>query len=75
MAALTKATTRGDYQGGNAQVMPPCQLEAAPGSPRVTSGYMRGFSSNESQTSGTISAEDQEAADLERALAISQTQL
>lgn len=75
MAALTKATSGGDYQGVDAQVMPPRRLEATPGSPRTTSGYMRGFSGNESQTSGTISAEDQEAADLERALAISKTQL
>jgi ABC-type transporter Mla MlaB component len=74
MAALTKATSGGDYQGVDAQVMPPRRLEATPGSPRTTSGYLRGFSSNESQTSG-ISAEDQEAADLERALAISKTQL
>jgi hypothetical protein len=75
MAALTKATSGGDYQGVDAQVMPPRRLEATPGSPRTTSGYMRGFSSNGSQTSGTISAENQEAADLERALAISKTQL
>lgn len=64
MSALTKATTGGDYD------VP--ALDGGPRRPEATAH--RSFSCGESVVSG-LSAEEQEAADLERALRLSQTMI
>jgi hypothetical protein len=68
MAALTRATTGGEY---NMDVQEPRRVVATtPGSPRTTTG----FSTTESQRTGGSSSAEQEAAELQRALEISQSQ-
>jgi hypothetical protein len=71
MAALTRATTGGEY---NMDTPEPRRVAAAtPGSPRTTSGSFR-LSTLASQRTGGSNSEEQEAAELQLALEISQSQ-